>query len=165
MKMSKIWEILSNFKRSCTLKGWKTSENGDWIELNNSYDSFLCAKDVNPASFKAIISSRKCVVQDGLSYTVVEPSHQAWLFSETPAEELTRTVFENPDFSKRVAIFNLSPMLEGKDFCLKLNNTDSPVFHEFETFLQVELKVKIESAPPPTDLKIDPSENELSQLA
>jgi hypothetical protein len=165
MRMPRIWEILNHFKRSCALRGWKTSENEDWIELDNDYHSFLCARDVTPASFKAIISNRKCVVRKGLFYTVVEPSHLAWLFSEAPPEELARTVLENPDLSKRVAIFNMSPMLEGKDFCIRLNNTDSLVFHEFEAFLQAELKVKVESALPPSGSRINTSEGILPQLA
>jgi len=35
-------------------------------------------------------------------------------------------------------------LLEGKSLCVKMNHTDSPVFQEFETFLQNELKVKLE---------------------
>jgi hypothetical protein len=108
--------------------------------LNDDYHNFLSTRNVTSASFKAIISNRKCVVQKGLFYTVVEPSHLAWLFSEVPSEDLYRTVLDNPDFSRRIAIFDFSPLLEEKNICIKLNNTDSPVFHGFETFLRSELK-------------------------
>jgi hypothetical protein len=163
--MSKIWEILDHFKRLCKLRGWRTSETEDWVELNNDYHNFLWTRNVTPASFKAIISNRKCVVQKGLFYTVVEPSHLAWIFSEVPSEDLVRTVLENPDFSKRVAIFDMSPFLEGKNLCIRLNDTDSPVFHEFESFLRDELKVKVESLQPFSDPKIKVNSNILPELA
>jgi hypothetical protein len=144
VKMSKIWEILNNFKRFCRKRGWRTSESEDWVELNDDYHNFLWTRNVTPSSFKAIISNRKCVVRKGLFYSVVEPSHLAWIFSEVPSEESVMTVLQNPDFSKRIAIFDFSPLSEGKNLCFKLNNTDSPVFHEFEVFLRSKLKVKVE---------------------
>jgi hypothetical protein len=78
-----------------------------------------------------------------LSYRVVEASYTAWLFSETPSETLVKTVFENSDFFEKIALYDLSPLLKGKNTCVKLNNTDSPVFQEFEHFLKDELKVKL----------------------
>jgi hypothetical protein len=165
MKMSKIWEILNNFKRFCRTRGWRTSETEDWVELNDDYHNFLWTRNISPSSFKAIISNRKCVVRKGLFYTVVEPTHLAWLFSEVPSEDLVRTVFQSPDFSKRIAIFDFSPFLEGKNLCLKLNNTDSPVFHEFEVFLQSELKVKVEPLQSSYDSSSEVGHNILSQHA
>jgi len=165
MNMSKIWEVLTSFKRFCKLRGWRTSENEDWVELKDDYHNFLSTRNVTPASFKAIISNRKCVVQKGLFYTVVEPSHLAWLFSEVPSEDIFRTVLDNPDFSRRIAIFDFSPLLEGKNTCIKLNNTDSPIFHGFETFLQSELKITVESLQPFSDSKIKVNSNVLPELA
>ena len=140
--MPRVWEILRKFKDVCRVRGWKTSESEDWIEIDDKYNSFLWARDIHPSSFKRIVSNRKCVVQEGLSYRVVEASYTAWLFSETPSETLVKTVFENPDFSERIALYDLSPLLEGKNLCVKLNHTDSPVFQEFERFLRNDLKVK-----------------------
>jgi len=143
MKMPRVWEILKKFKDVCRVRGWKTSESEDLIEINDEYNSFLWARDIHPSSFKRIVSNRKCVVQEGLSYHVVDASYTAWLFSEAPSDILVRTVFENPDFSERIALYDLSPLLEGKNLCAKLNHTDSPVFQEFERFLRNELKVKL----------------------
>lgn len=143
MRLPKVYEIFERFKRSCRLKGWRTSESDDWIELDNAYHNFLWTKNVTLASFKTIISNKKCVVQKGLSYSVVQSTHIAWLFSEEPSNYLLKTVLENPDYSKSVAIFDLSHLMHGKNICIKLNNTDSSVFHEFETFLQSELKVEV----------------------
>jgi hypothetical protein len=143
MKMPRVWEILNKFKDVCNFHGWRTSENEDWIKIDDEYHSFLCARDVHPSSFKRIVSNRKCIVREGLSYRIVEASYTAWLFSETPSEALVRTVFDNADFSGRIALYDLSLMLKGEKVCVKLNNTDSPVFQEFEHFLKDELKVKL----------------------
>jgi hypothetical protein len=145
MKMPRVWEILKKFKDCCKFRGWKTSETEDWIEIDEKYHNFLWARDVHPSSFKSIVSNRRCVVREGLSYRVVEASYTAWLFSETPSETLVKTVFDNPNFSKRIALYDLSPLLEGKNLCVKLNHTDSPVFQEFENFLKTELKVELKA--------------------
>lgn len=68
----------------------------------------------------------------------------AWVFSETPPESLLNFFLENRDFSKRVALYDLSPLAEGRNTCVKLNFTGSPVFQEFENFLEKEFRVKIE---------------------
>lgn len=143
--MPRIWEIIRRFKDCCRFHGWKTSESEDWVEIDDQYHNFLWARDVHPSSFKSIVSSRRCVVREGLSYRVVEASYTAWLFSETPSETLVRTVSDDPNFSKKIALYDLSPLLEGRNLCIKLNNTDSPVFQEFESFLKNELKVKFKS--------------------
>lgn len=82
-----------------------------------------------------------------MSYRVVEASYTAWLFSETPSENLAKEISENPDFSKRVALYNLSPLLDGKNLSFRLNCTDSDVFEEFENFLEKEFKVRFELFP------------------
>ena len=128
---------------SCKLRGWKTSESENWIEVDAKYHNFILTRDVHPASFKRIAANRKCVIREGVSYHVVDASYTAWLFSEPPSKALVKTVFENSDFSRRMALYDLSPLLEGKNLCVKLNYTDSPVFQEFENFLKGELKVKI----------------------
>ena len=143
MKMPKIWEIVKRFKDCCKFRGWKTSESEDWVEIDDKYHNFIWARAIHPSSFKSIVSNRRCIVREGLSYHVVEASYTAWLFSETPSETLVKTIFENADFSKRIALYDLSPLLEGKNLCIKLNHTDSPVFQEFESFLKNELKAKL----------------------
>jgi len=162
MKMPRVWEILKKFKDLCKFRGWKTSENEDWVEIDHKYHNFLWARDIHPSSFKSIVSNRKCVVREGLSYHVVEASYTAWLFSEAPSETLVKTIFENPDFSRRIALYDLSPLLEGKNLCVKLNHTDSHVFQEFESFLKNELKVKLK---PLSNPEINPQNYTVAELA
>jgi hypothetical protein len=141
--MPRVWEILKRFMDCCKFRGWKTSESEDWVEVGEEYHNFLWAKDVHPSSFRRIVSNRKCVVREGLSYRVLDASYTAWLLSETPSETMVKTVSDNPDFSRRIALYDLSPLLEGKNLCVKLNCTDSPVFQEFESFLRKELNIKL----------------------
>lgn len=155
MKMPKIWEILRKFKAFCKFHGWKTSESYDWVEINDKYHNFLWTRNVHPSSFKSIVTNRKCVVREGSSYHIAEASYTAWLFSKTPSETLVKTIFEDPDFPKTIALYDLSPLVKGKKSCNKLNHTDSAVFQEFENFLKNELKIELR---PISDLKLD-SEN------
>jgi hypothetical protein len=148
MRISKVWEILNKFKLSCKRHGWKTCESEDWVETDDNYHNFLWTREVHPSSFRRIVLDKKCVVREGMSYRVVEAAYTAWLFSQTPSEELVKTVRESPLFSKRIALYDLSQVIDGKNLCAKLNKTDSHVFQEFEDFLQYELKVKVEPLSP-----------------
>ncbi|HXX86854.1 MAG TPA: hypothetical protein VEH86_00205 [Candidatus Acidoferrum sp.] len=149
MKVSGLWEILTRFKDMCGRRGWKTTETEDWVEVKNKYHNFVWVRNIHPTSFKKIATNNKCTVQEGLTYRVVQSSYTAWLFSEIPSEALAKTVLENPVLSCKIALYDLSSFQEGKNICGKLNQTDSPVFKEFEEFLQNELKVKLHSFPSP----------------
>lgn len=143
MNTSTVWDILRKFKALCSFRGWKTSESEDWIETDDQYHNFLWTRDVKPSTFERIVTDAKCVVKEGLSYRVVEAAYTAWLFSRTPSENLVKRVFENSDFSRRIALYDLSPLLLGKKICVKLNHTKSTVFQEFEKFLREELNIKL----------------------
>ncbi|MEM2995285.1 MAG: hypothetical protein QXI91_04635 [Candidatus Bathyarchaeia archaeon] len=162
MKMPKVWEIIEKFKDFCMFRGWKTSKTEDWVKVDDKYHNFLWTRNVHPSSFKSIVSNGRCIVREGLSYHVVEASYTAWLFSETPSETLVKTVFENPAFNKKIAIYDLSPLFEGKNICEKLNNTDSPVFQEFESFLTTQLKVKLK---PLSNIEFAPENYSIAEMA
>jgi hypothetical protein len=147
MVISKVWEILGKFKLFCQRRGWKTSESEDWVETEDNYHNFLWARDVHPSSFKRIALDKKCVVREGTAYHVVQAAYTAWLFSQTPSEELVRTICDNPAFSKSVALYDLSQVAKGKNLCARLNNTGSQVFREFENFLKNELNVRVKPLP------------------
>lgn len=136
MKTRKIWKLLERFKKNCKSKGWKTSENEDWVEIENKYHNFLLVKSLHPSSFIRITSTRKCAVREGVSYRVVETDYLAWLLSNAPEKSLWKVLSENPEMLERTAIYDLSPLLKGEALCLKLNRTESRVFQEFERFLE-----------------------------
>lgn len=145
MKMPQVWAILEKFKNTCKLQGWRTFENEDLIGVGDEYHHFLYMRDVHQSSFNKIASSRKCAVREGLSYRIIEASYTAWLFLESPSKTFFRMVLENPNFCERNALYDLSPLLEGRNICTKINRTDSMVFKEFENFLEKKLNVRFRS--------------------
>ena len=165
MKMPRVWEILNKFKTVCNFHGWRTSESEDWIKIDDEYHSFLLARGIHLSSFRRIVSNRKCIIHEGLSYRVVDASYTAWLFSESPSDAVIKTVFDNPDFSGRVALYDLSLVLKGEKVCVKLNNTDSPVFQEFEHFLRDKLKVKLKSLSSFSSIGISGDSNTIEEPA
>ncbi|NIO37663.1 hypothetical protein GTO27_08160 [Candidatus Bathyarchaeota archaeon] len=162
MKAPRIQQILKRFKDFCKFRGWEASDKDDSIRTGSEYHSFIWTRTIHPSSFEKIATNGKCVVREGMSYRIVEPSYTAWLFSEEPSEYLIKTVFANPDFSKRIAIYNLGPIFEGKRVSFKLNNTNSSVFREFEGFLKKKLKVRVQ---PMSDKKIESEEHVVENLS
>jgi len=163
--MSKIWDLLRNFKSLCQRYGWRTCSAEDWVQADDRYNHFLCAGNVQPSSFKRIISDRKFIVREGLSYRVVEASYTAWLFSEKPSGSLLSVFYGNPDYLKGIALYDLSPLLEGRNVCMRLNRTDSPVFQEFETFLKNELDVKFKPLSAESRAALKTSKDAVAELA
>ena len=143
MRIRKIWELLKNFKNNCKFRGWTTSKNEDWVKIGNKYHNFILINTLYPSTFKRITSSRKCAIREGVSYRVVETEYLAWLLSNSPDQSIWELIYEDPEILNRTAIYDLSPIPKGKPFCLKINETKSPVFQEFEKFLEkngIELK-------------------------
>jgi hypothetical protein len=136
LRIPKVWELLDGFKGQCQLRGWKTSEHEDWVKIGDEYHNFLWTQTVHPSTFKKIAVNHKCAIRKGVSYQVVDVLYTAWLFLQGPPEGLVQTVKENPELSRRTAIYDLSWVYAGKPLCLKLNETKSMAFQEFERFLE-----------------------------
>jgi hypothetical protein len=136
MPIPRLWELVRSFKDECKTKGWKTSEHEDWVKAGNEYHNFLWARTIRPSALKKIAEEHKCAIKQGISYSVVDVAYTAWLFSETPSEELLQAVAEDPELSRRTAIYDLSWAYQEKPVCLKLNATESKVFQEFESYLE-----------------------------
>ena len=144
LRIPKVWELLDLFKDKCQLRGWKTSKDEDWVKTgDDEYHNFLWVQTVHPSTFEKIAVNHKCAIRKGVSYQVVDVSYTAWLFPQNPPENLMQTVKEDPELSRRTAIYDLSWVYTGKPLCLKLNETDSIVFKEFEKFLEKELGVEV----------------------
>jgi hypothetical protein len=143
MTIPRVWELIGHFKDECHLKGWKTSKDEDWIKVDDEYHNFLWARSIHPSTFKRIVSACKCAIRHGVSYRVVKVTYTAWLFPESPSEVLVQTVANDPELSRRIAIYDLSNVYAGESVCLKLNETESKVFQEFENFLEKKWGVKL----------------------
>jgi len=143
LPIPKVWDLLDRFKNQCKLKGWKISEHEDWVKAgDDEYHNFLWIQTVHPSTFEKIATNHKCAIRKGVSYQVVDVSYTAWLFPQSPPENLMQMIKENPELSRRTAIYDLSWAYGGKPLCLKLNETASMVFKEFEKFLK-ELGVEV----------------------
>lgn len=147
LSIPKVWDLLRHFKDRCQSMGWKTSEHEDWVKTDDEYHNFLWIRTIHPSTFEKVATNRKCAVRQGLSYRVVDVSYTAWLFPRTPPEELVERVINNPELSRRTAIYDLSWAYEGKPVCAKLNETESTVFREFESFLMDKCGVELKPAP------------------
>jgi len=145
LTVPKVWELLEDFKNKCKSKGWETSEYGDWIKKGDKYHNFLWTRTIYTSTFEKVATGRRCAIREGLSYQIVDISYTAWVFPKAPPKELMRMVSENSELSKRIAIYDLSGAYAGKPVCLKLNETDSPVFQEFEKFLVEKCGVKVQT--------------------
>jgi len=144
LPIPKVWTLLDLFKGQCQLKGWKSSEHEDWVKTgDDEYHNFLWIQTVHPSTFEKIAVNHKCAIRKGVSYQVVDVSYTAWLFPQSPPENLMQMVKENPELSRRTAIYDLGLAYAGKPLCSKLNETDSAVFKEFEKFLKKELGVNV----------------------
>jgi hypothetical protein len=91
---------------------------------------------------KEIALKHKCAIRKRTSYEIVDVAYIAWLLYETPSEELFQAFAEDPELSKRVALYDLSAVYSDEPTCLRLNQTDSKVFMEFEKFLERKWKIK-----------------------
>jgi len=148
LHIPKIWELLDGFKDQCRLRGWETSEDEDWIKTrDDEYHNFLWIQTVHHSTFEKIAVNHKCAIRKGLSYKVVDVSYTAWLFPQTPPESLMQTVKGDPELSGRTAIYDLSWAYAGKPLCLRLNETNSMVFQEFERFLEEKWGIEVKPAP------------------
>jgi hypothetical protein len=145
MPVPRVSELVCYFKNEAESRGWEASQHEDWVKVGNEYHNFLWTRTVRPATFKKIAEEHKCAIRRGVSYQVVDVNYTAWLFSETPPEELLQMMEENPWLFKKIAIYDLSWINSEKPICLKLNQTDSRVFQEFENFLEKNWGVKFKS--------------------
>ena len=146
MATPRVWELIRCFKGECGPLGWKTSEHEDWIYADNKYHNFLWTRSIHPSTFRKLAKSSKCAVREGVSYRVVETAYTAWLFSESPPEEIMKAVIGDPDLARTTAVYHFDATCPDKLTCLRLNSTRSRVFKEFENFLKRKWNVEFISA-------------------
>jgi hypothetical protein len=146
LDIPQVWILLKRFKHRCAAKGWEISESEDWVRKNGQYHNFLWTTSIHPSTFKRIAATRRCAINEGVSYRVVDVSYTAWLLSQAPTEALKQMVIDDPELLRRNAIYDLSWLHADNPVCLRLNKTNSAVFREFEKFLEEEWGVQIKSS-------------------
>jgi len=139
----KVWELIEHFKNRCRLRGWKACEHEDLVEAQGEYHNFLWMHRVHPSTFKNVVMNPCCSIREGITYRTVRASYMAWVLHDSPPESVGQAIIEEPNLSKRVAIYDLSQAYAGRPLCLKINETDSVVFQEFEKFLNIEYELEL----------------------
>lgn len=165
VKFPDIWELIDQFKHRCRLKGWWVSNYEDVVHANGEYHNFLWARKIYPRTFRSVIANQHYPIREGLSYRIVNVSYTAWISREHLPESLISFVAEDPHLLKSIALYDLSEAYLGKCICLKLNETRSVVFQEFERFLEKEHGLNLrERLPPPPPEHVPSVEKEKISL-
>jgi hypothetical protein len=146
LSIPRVWELLKSFKDWCRRKGWRSSDEEDCIRLDHEYHDFVWAKNVRSSTFRKVTQNPKCTVSDGFSYRVLNASYIAWLFQQSPTNDIVQMLMDDPELSARTALYDLSQVYQGNPVCLKLNATKSQVFKEFERFLSENWGVTVKAS-------------------
>lgn len=139
----RVWELIEHFKNRCRLRGWRACEHEDLVEAQGEYHNFLWMHRVHFSTFKNLVMNPWCSLREGISYRTVRMAYMAWVLHESPPESVGQAIIGEPNLSKRVAIYDLSQAYAGRPLCLKINETDSAVFQEFEKFLNAEYELEL----------------------
>jgi len=130
-----IWDIFDEFEVVCRLKGWENFEHEDLVKADGKYHYLILTHEIRPKTFKKVVLNPHQGIREKESYKIVDVSYIAWISERRIPEEVLSFLAENPFLLSRVALYDVSPLHEGKKECLRINETDSPVFLEFENFL------------------------------
>lgn len=149
MQVPKVWDLINQFKRRCRQVGWWVSEYEDIVNANGEYHVFFWVRKVHPKTFKSVIAKHCAPIREGISYRIVNVSYMAWIFQEPMPENLMFIIVEDSHTLRSTALYDLSGVYAGKPVCLRVNETQSIVFREFEKFLETEYGLNfVERLPP-----------------
>lgn len=130
-----VWDIFDKFKMICRLRGWENFEHEDLVKADGKYHYLILTHEIHPETFKKVVLNPHQGIREKDSYKIVNVSYIAWISERGIPEEVLSFLTENPSLLNRVALYDVSPLHEGRKECLRINETDSSVFLEFENFL------------------------------
>lgn len=139
-----VWEFIERFKLKCHKKGWEVFENEDLVDVDGECHRFIWVRHVSPNTFKKVVTNPSVLVKKGASFRTVNVSYVAWISPESIAERILDSLLDAPGLLRKVAVYDVSPVYRGEPVCLKINNTESIVFQEFERFLDKEHMIRVE---------------------
>lgn len=136
LSFPKIWELFSEFNECCIDKDWITHDDNSLIEAGKEFHKFFWIRNLHAYTFKSILQNTACAISDGVTYKTIQPNYIAWVLPEPPIGNIwLYLIKEAPGLSNKLALYDLSRIYDGEPTCLKVNETKSIVFHEFERFL------------------------------
>lgn len=130
-----IWDIFDRFKIVCRLKGWENFKHEDLVKADGNYHYLILTHEIHPETFKKVVTNPHRGIREEETYKIVDVSYIAWISENRIPEKVLHFLTENPSLLKRIALYDVSPLREGRKECLRINETDSSVFLEFEKFL------------------------------
>jgi len=131
-----VWDIVEKFKLRCLKRRWKTCEHEDLVNAEGKYNYLIWTRRIHIDTFKKVSAKSHQYIKEGNSYKKVNISYLAWISQETVSEDVMENLLKNPSLLSKVALYDISPIYEGQPTCLKINETESMVFQEFERFLK-----------------------------
>lgn len=144
MVFPKVWDLIETFKTERCRKNWKIFEDEDVINTGTEYHYFVWSRQIHPSTFRRVNRNLRCPIREGTSYRMVEVSYMAWITAEPVSENVIEIFHENPDLLRKIAIYDMSQANRGRPICLRMNETNSVVFQEFEKFLAEKYGVSFE---------------------
>lgn len=130
-----FWDIIDKFKPICKVKGWKIFEHEDLVNADGKYHHLVLVHQAHLETFKRVVANSRQYIRDGNSYIVADVSYVALISQTAIPESIINFLSSKSSLMRKVALYDMSPLYEGKRFCLRINETDSLVFREFEDFL------------------------------
>jgi len=128
--------LVERFFEHCREMGWTTGEFSDFVKHGEKYYCFVWVKSSYQGRIPEILmDNRSSILEEG-GYGVRNLNYKALIFREPPPPSLINALARDSQLSKRVAVYDLSPLYEGEEVCRCLNETETLVYREFEDFLR-----------------------------
>lgn len=132
---SSFWSLIEKFKNACKNKNWRMYGDEDIVYDGSEYHHLVIVHQTRFETFKRVIANPHQSIKRGGQHEVVNVSYIAWISQEQIPKIAADLLANRPALLSRVALYDLSPLNNGENVCLKMNRTDSTVFREFESFL------------------------------
>jgi hypothetical protein len=126
----RVWEVLRKFKQRCSRRGWKAAEDGDWVKVGETYHAFLWCRSLSPGTLRSIVTASEISICEESLWKVKKVDYIAFL-TESFANNVFDVFEPHPEFLNRVVLYDI-------DHGLKMGKATSPVFGEFERFIEEE---------------------------
>lgn len=131
-------DLMHTFKEHCSSKNWKVYNNGDVVEVDHEYHKFFWIRIPSIVTVKNIVLHAICPLCEDDSYRLITPTYMAWVLPEAFSEKAWSCLLHTtPELFKTIAFYDLGRVYsDGESQGVKLDETNSIVFHEFERFLK-----------------------------
>jgi hypothetical protein len=132
-----IGEVLKKFKERCGRRGWETGEEGDWVKRGEALDVFIYCKSISAGTVSSILtSSEHSIKEKNEVWRVGKASHVAFVTMGF-GEDVRYLLERRPELLERTVLYDM-------DRGQRIGKAVSPVFAEFERFLEEEYGVHLE---------------------